>query len=768
MRFPVRFVPTQPVLALILLLGLTPACRDAKVDAARTLLEAFQSGCSTQSQWLQLAVDHNARLRQTVLTLKAAQKERCASADADLGLIASLSGNVESLLLSETQKDYLIADAQVRELKVALAQTPDTSANAEARAALAAALTSAEVELAIARASNKASLPAATLATQAQASLTLGTTLGSLLGETDKILSCASSDPSTAIQLATNLTAIGGSFISPVVGAGAAVIGQLLNVGTQAIREYPYEKALWELDSALMPTALTCGLESLTEFYCDAVDYQTLLHAEEDSFGKPTDRQHPVFEAIDILARKLAIFNDWLYKVQNGSDPQRRANADEKVKVEFKRTSVRTTRLEVTANFNEQRTLYRDTPEADRPNLLVNLVASLSKTLSGDNPSCIGGSCPTPFSTISKNPFEYACFLVLGVPTGNPLPPAFCPERVPTDTLEGYIQKPELLTPLLAGGIERIFSVWSTQIFPRVDALVQAEYTAIVIDDPAAVIDLATIDAQDRITPKTALSDILEFLESMTARYEGEPRYLEDTLRQLQETLLELALTDKDPKDRLTAIAGSLRLQIGPHLIQERIRNLVERDLDYQLEHGTLPSHLKDILRVTDGDLIDRLANEGSLNHRRIEDGVNEARKLTEGNIRFFREFFSKSYARAVEELDARAREAREDEVADPRFRANTQALARLCALLVVSGEEWPGASAAARRRSEQICSRSVYSNVYRDDSGQLLALPIRELMTEVRGRPEMDRLCAFHRKLRTWRLDEILRRSGERRRGRD
>src|SRR6185369_13795205 len=118
----------------------------------------------------------------------------------------------------------------------------------------------------------------------ANATLQFSNLTQSMLKSSSGIQACLTQYPEVAIELASNLLAIGGSFVSPVYGAIGAIVGQLINLGVEVFRSSASNDALWSLYQAQLPSALGCGLESMTELYCDANDSFELLQVQATAY----------------------------------------------------------------------------------------------------------------------------------------------------------------------------------------------------------------------------------------------------------------------------------------------------------------------------------------------------------------------------------------------------------------------------------------------------------------------------------------------------
>jgi hypothetical protein len=176
-------------------------------------------------------------------------------------------------------------------------------------------------------------------------------------------------------------------------------------------------------------------------------------------------------------------------------------------------------------------------------------------------------------------------------------------------------------------------------------------------------------------------------------------------------------------------------------------------EIQRQLRDGEFPSDIRDILTISGGDIHDRVLASG-IDLASLDTG--RAREIAQSTIQSFRNYFAPILPEVIERLDREARESRE-----PTSGANRpkgQVLGHLCTLVLASGTSWPqGNDITAARRALDICQRSSLYSVFPDPDHRL-NLHFNELQADLRNKPQMYRICAFHRFLRASRMAEITR----------
>ncbi|HTL11113.1 MAG TPA: hypothetical protein VL588_01415, partial [Bdellovibrionota bacterium] len=163
-----------------------------------------------------------------------------------------------------------------------------------------------------------------------------------------------------------------------------------------------------------------------------------------------------------------------------------------------------------------------------------------------------------------------------------------------------------------------------------------------------------------------------------------------------------------------------------------------------------LPQEASEILAAAGGDIRDRLLASGVTSLNQLGQDLSGSIAISQANLATFRKFYKGSIGKAVKSLEAAAVAAGEPLRGPARLRPNRQALARICALTLVSDSDWP------KSVPWEICGQAVLESVYPDPDGKL-TLEVGKMATEIEGQPLQQRVCAYHRVMRAQRLAEIL-----------
>jgi hypothetical protein len=244
-----------------------------------------------------------------------------------------------------------------------------------------------------------------------------------------------------------------------------------------------------------------------------------------------------------------------------------------------------------------------------------------------------------------------------------------------------------------------------------------------------------------------------DFLLQMLAHDSGKnpdrPKLLRATIEKLEKVAEQLNNSDEHtPIERIVSIFEELELKEGTNVLISTIEDLAEADINDKINAGELPKDIEEILRVAGMSIKDRLLAAGVKWTGDVSRDLDTAKGITQGNLKFFREFFAPSIGKSIQLLDQLAKEGKEP-ATGARNRPNGQRLARLCLLYMSSGSDWD------KDVSWDICSRATLYSILPDPKGEL-TVPIGALKDKLE--PDFQRrVCTFHRYRRAERLAELL-----------
>lgn len=722
-------------------------CRDNRPEAAALVLEAFQGACVSRGAWTDNALHQNQALINVMRSLQ--DSRPCREARTTL---ASLQGALlagHGALSDPAVLSYRAEEERLQTLTLALASTSDPTAVANLHGAIVAA----QVSLADAKARARAATASPTDDAYFTSTRTLAMGSQSLLAQSDALNACLRQSPAAAVEIGTSLLGMAGSFISPLIGAGAAAIGNLINIGIEFARDSAEVSAVLNLHRAQLPSAMACGLEAMTELHCSASDAFDLLELQAQAYSVGDEPVQPLWQGIDLLGRRMPMLSAWLQRLRNGVTPSDPYDAQRQIDAWSQLQNLDNFSLSVNSSINLSRRIYLAAPADQQTALLQRSLTDLAFTLAGEG---------SPFTSITSDPGIFACILMRGLLEYTPAGGS-CPQFVNTVSLLSYVQQhwPQGLA------FDQVVSYWQ-YVHGIVNNRIWLSFTQAVTADPRALLAAAWTPSADNMSAMQVLQLIERYIGTIPT--EGNPqmaaliadthRIVTAALAEILDASLKLGAPDPEPSaaadaaqpdpviTRIATIFDLFQLRRGLAFFSERMNNIVRWDLLRRLERGEIPRTERDILRAAGGDLRDRLTASGVTNLERVNLDINNARTVSERNIDIFREYFRPVFHTVVEDLAAAARRNREP--ATGADRPNGQMLGHICTLIYATGG-WPDDATA------RACRGAVLYSVY-PDPARNLAIRVDRLPRTIGNLPLRRRLCVFHRFLRASRLTEALR----------
>ncbi len=712
------------------------SCGNDHSRIADPLINAFQNSCSSSGRWTDIALKQNDRMVSMFKDLK--NNDPCKAVSGSLASIQNLSVQISLLLKNDSFSRYRQAEEKLQELTLALQTSQDKSLSQ----ALGNELIKTKLELASARAHDAAISDLNEKNQYEKATAQFAQYIQNLIMESSSISQCLRESPGAAVQLASNLVSLGGSFISPVYGAGAAIVGQLINLGIEFITKQEIDEAVFELYKAKMPQALTCGFESLAASYCQANDAFDLLELQAKSYPNNNKSPHPIWKGMDLLNRRLPRLFQWINKVRNGVTPNDPSEAAKQNRIWEKIYKLDSMNRIVLGMFNENQRLYNKAQgnPTIQESILFQTIRNISWFLA--NPP---SRTSTPFADFNSESNLYSCWLAQGPPsvTGTP-----CPDYDNTVNLSRYINEHFIKN----ADFISVFSNWKS-ILDIVSKTVEVAFSETITVDPESLVTAAFESSADNLSPFDIIGEVIEFLDQMQDG--GNPRrpgLIVNTRKMLflVRDVLSKENQNKSDLNRVQEIFKILELRKGILFINERLAQFIEWDIQDQIKAGDYPDNIEGILIEAGLDVRRRLVAAGVRNLDEVSLDLNHARTLTQGNIDVFRTFFERALTYSMKMLYRKSIE--NDEPSTGANRPNGQLLAQLCTLVLTTGNEWPSSV------PWKYCHKATLNSVYPDPTGEL-TIQLASLRDLAKNQNFQTKICTFYRFLRAGRLAESLRR---------
>lgn len=746
-------------------------------DAAPLLLQAFQNSCSGTRVWTDAALSHNNAMISMLKSLK--ETDACKAHISTIAEIGTASAEIEALLDDKKFNKYRLAEEKIQELSLTITSVTDPALKTQ----LADLIVQTQIDAALERAEDRISREASDRERYARSTKALAAQMQLMLKDTSGLADCLQQSPSSAIQLANNFMAMGGSFVSPVLGAATSVVGQLFNLGIEFFRTRVSRKTLWNLYSAQLPVALSCGLEAMTDLHCQASDSYKLIEFQvnqtqnEEPSGSQSDEdkrreeeKKKIWRGLDLLIHRMPVLNTWLLNVKNGNEPSDPTQAARQNDAWGKIQSMERVYRSIVALLNQslRRIEGASDDSSKQSELTKQLIVRVGEGLK--KPGRYGGGGDygnSPISDLSSSEFDFACWLVKGVlATG-----ASCNKPESTAGIDFGEWVRLNLVPEAMKTPRKMQENWRG-IYLKALSVVESEFYDVIVTDPASLIAGAGKANPGEVSPYRALELVQEFLlayRDESERNDIEKRLLRDTLGIIGKALCILnpetegdcgvegaVLSESSAYEisKIKILFNLFHLGDGIQFFNERIKSFIQWDLNERLEKGQFPDDVDDILRSVNKSLSDRIIASGVSDFDSIMKDLNNSRQITEYNIDAFLNYFSKVIVKSVEKLRDNGKARREKSSGTDR--PNGQVLGKLCALLLISNVEDPG------RKIERVCRKTSFMSMYKSIKRPTrnMVLKYDDLKKIVARQDYKTRVCAYHRFKRSAKLAEIVRRS--------
>lgn len=721
-------------------------CEDERLDGAQSVLAAFQGSCISRGRWSDAAIQNTVAIQSIVQSLR--DNDACKKLGNSLSIVSGLAPAIQANLTSASFKEARELEETLQELSLSLSQTNDSTT----QTMLATALVQTQIKLASAKADARIASETEEKDRYAQATLQLASYSQTLLAQNSDLLDCLNQSPAAAVQLASNVASLGGNFISPVVGMGTSSLSQLIDIGISALRNSPLSRAKWSLYSAQMPLALKCGLESMTELYCNASDSFELLRFQVENAASDARPASDAWLGLDLIGRHMRPLNQWLLKIRNGNEPFETTDAERQNRIWRKYNALDIYRRDITAVINEDAQNYsRLTDPVLQENSLTQTIQNvIVKIIEGGTIPGVSAS-GGPYASLGKDTGRLACQLITGLDGS-------CPPYNNITPLDQYIRLLLKAKPIKPEDVRAHFKA----LHAAAEATVQSEFSQMITSDPRAILSAARAYETNNISPRESLSLLRRFIlnleksdlvDATNLAFNPQLPLLVQTTRQIVERAIETvdspAKTDVEAQAKLEILFKEFQLRQGIQFFNERMKNLVRWDLQHRLAKGELQGDVSAILRAASSDIEDRLLASGFDQLDNVNKDLNASRDLTASNIRVFLDLFEPALENILKDL--KLRHERDGERARGSNRAAGQVLGELCALLVTTRSEFSQSPAF------EYCRNAVFTSVHHSTKAPL-ELEAATLAREFEGKPAADRLCSMHRFMRESRLREISR----------
>ncbi len=648
--------------------------RSADVD---NMIESFAAGCRI-GPWTQAALSRSRSMTSVLQNLKG--KAECTGIDKSLNAASSLENSLNTLAQSEDLTNEAVMTEQLQDMTIAL-QAPNLGE--EQKAEIVKRYTETQVQLAQTRQKIQAQTDPTAKANVIKSVQNARGYLSVLVTESSTLSECYSRNPSAALQLASGIGEVAGSFLPNVAGMAISTVAKLTQVGVEFARTLPISQKIYETYKARMPLAMTCGLEVITRDYCKARDARLLVDLERHRDQKPT----PFFAGVDFVENGLPALNAWLFDVENGVKPANQLQALQITKQFDRLNQANSQRRVIEGIIAETRLNMQNSNDPEnRANYVKQMISKFVAILFGNeqDPIFVGETAIGFIQKITNSNVQ----VIVG-----------------RETIEDYISY-AYSPSWTADAIESNLFNPDSGLFVKAYREVVRIFSERVNIDPPRLIRAATAQKTDGVSPYGAITQLLKFLDQYAldprSNFASQERVLIETFRSQLITVRdalskpEATMSQLDPANKtgtsaeqtLALIYDTFKLQNSNVYVPGRVARLVSDDLTNRVCGGEGPKSVQDILILAGRDIASSLALN-DLTPYEVRNDIDSAQALTSTTLLNFRSFFAKNVGWAIKDKISMAdynMEPKDGSGSAP----NRNVAAQLCIMTLISGMEWP------------------------------------------------------------------------------
>jgi hypothetical protein len=529
-------------------------------------------------------------------------------------------------------------------------------------------------------------------------------------------------------QIGAGFLAIAGNFAAPATGAAMAVAGNILGEVLNYEHNKVYSDAINNLNLVGMSDALACGLESMSNVYCQAEDLISLTHLQECSYNPGASLDCPpslatglgstdvkttqFWKGLDVLSRQIPALQIWVQNVVSGTiaadvyDAGRQNDPSAAVEL---MNQVR--RNADGWEQQEKRLIQSFATDPEKHAATVKALSTLVNILACNSAS----QSSSPFGNCSNTPIlaqvqsNAAILYELVGQSLNCTTNAFggnCQDAnsilLPGDKLENGVR-------INGNGGWDFIVANEKSLYDRVYEQVTEQRHQALDTDPGRVLEAAKLSRGVGLPSAfEAMNEISEFLRESKDYYQNvRPELLDGgetaragILKLLDSTaeiidsvaakVLQISGDREEDGKTLKAIYDTLNLAKDPDFINQRLKLHIQDDLNTRIKAGDAPTNVDDILRAGARDAASQLSGVPSNQIDQMYANLGSAKTVSRLNLNNYVKFFSGSLGKVIQLLKDNADKDAEPQGGNPRTAPFRSSQTRVCILIASTQSEWP------------------------------------------------------------------------------
>jgi len=581
--------------------------------------------------------------------------------------------------------------------------------------------------------------------------------LGQLRNAIHQSSSCMVGHPNLPAQMIAQGLTLAGSYSQSQWGAAVAVAGSILGELLEYFRTAKFDRAIKETNRAAFYQAVSCGIESITEQYCGAMDAKEFLRVRVDSLDPDYDRSNNnAWNGIRLLRKNYPKLKGWFSKIKDGVGAINREQARRIIAVEQKNAK----RKEVGHFISGEKSYFEERlSQTNDPNVIQGIVQTFLRRVSEfalmSGSSDVNRQQANPY--LEQFPVYGACMFMRSSLYGLGSVPVI---PVGSDC-EAELQRDFSQTWNFNDVAKNI-----SDIHKAVKSAVSAEKNKVIGDgaDPQSLWLEATSEDSNGNQNLNTLSRLEDYLQNIKSRWiqirqndpQNRSKYLDFQLEFISDILANVirpaillieAPLEEDGNgnpmtytEKLQVLSKSLRLGTDTDYLFFRMVGFIRVDINERIKSGEINEEIADLIRLAANEYVNDLTKGSNEYVHQVYEDLAHAITIGQQTLESYMGLFDKHVGDGIDhflDLSRRAGETIDPTKPDPIAHVRYFNASKLCMqALTKSGSR----SKSEMKKIEKSCGELVYySPVYKVD-------PQSISFSELKQKSWNERVCALHK----------------------
>lgn len=625
-------------------------------DLPGVLLEMFSGQCSSVGNYTNNAINVGNALISSFKKLM--EDPKCSSSQGLIDSMSTFQSRLNDLNSDSSEYQVIELERRIEELTMSLNTVTDVGLLSQ----IAAQLASARLQLISAKSFYETNSSVRSGNRKNSGYYYAAYSLRQMFQKLPDIQFCSDNYSILANQIISNSLNVASYFVNPGLSAAMSGVAVLTNAAIDAIREVVRNRRLAKLNEIMLPTALSCSAEVLTNRYCENLRAETVIK----KYSEYEETNNQVWRGIPFIFRKLGPLLEWMEYVRAGSPASDNFDSERRIEVLRNEGILKELKQRIDGKIS--------TTDLEIPNLGSNL-DSFILTKIGELVSLLMSS-PT-VSTL--NSYGRISFRLIGF---GDIPSCDYQGRIsPCGSLQEFrlyysngTTKPGY-TFSLADWIKAKENYGI--IYREAVNFVNSQLTRVVNEDQEIVMARAFEGYHGKESPYVILGDLLLYLKEISeyliknnsdGKYNPQIQNIESSRITFNEvwnylnqwknsTYTSSPNSPNELNNRASEVLGKiyekLNLNTGDRFFLERIRAAIRWDIIARMNNGEFDRELMEIIRLNNQNVISDITAYKLFNLQDMINDIANSKGILKITLKTFFDLTKNHFLRALELIEA-------------------------------------------------------------------------------------------------------------------